>query len=133
MTFTKTNHDFFITPFIDIPSFKNKTQFLNLVETEMQVLESNLKELDIYTFLKDVYKLGQTSFKEIINAKRNNQDYLEIHCRQVGWICNYFYYLGEINKKKYFVSVLSSFKSTSIRSGRWRTFWKRESNQCMYS
>lgn len=58
MTFIKTKNDFFITPFIDIPSFKNKTQFLNLVQAEMQVLESNLQELDISTFLRDAYKLG---------------------------------------------------------------------------
>lgn len=98
MTIIKTKNDFFITPFIDIPSFKNKTQFLNLVQAEMQVLESNLQELDISTFLRDAYKLGQKSFKEIINAKRNKQDYLKIHCRQVEWLVNYFSYLREIKK-----------------------------------
>jgi hypothetical protein len=41
----------------------------------MGVLESNLLELDISTFLRDAYNLGQISFKEIIETNRNKTSF----------------------------------------------------------
>ncbi|OOE03594.1 hypothetical protein BO219_07180 [Anoxybacillus kestanbolensis] len=98
MVITKTEEDFIISPNIEVATFRNDIQLLNLVQTGMQVLNSNLLNLDMATFLRDAYKLGQISLKAIIDAKRKNGDYIEIHRKQVNWLVNYFYYLSELRK-----------------------------------
>jgi len=82
--------------------------FLQKVESKFSRLNSTLFGLDQATALRDVYKMGNEVFNQIIEAKRRGRDYWNIHYDYLTWIRDYYYYLSQLNGSD--LSLLSYIK-----------------------